>query len=142
MAGQTPSFGKFKREIFQAINEEKVKKLIFDIQFNPEGSSRQGTKFIKQLAKNKIINLKGKLFVIIGRRTFSSAIINTYDFKKYTNAILVGEETAARLNHYGEIKKTELPTSHLKIYYSTKYFQLDNKNKDLNTVKPDIEIEN
>ncbi|MBK6643252.1 MAG: hypothetical protein IPG39_19440 [Bacteroidetes bacterium] len=39
--------------------------------------------------------LKGiPVFVLIGRKTYSSAIINVMDFKKYSNVTLIGEETA------------------------------------------------
>jgi len=136
----TPSFSGFKSTILKAINEGKVKKLIFDMQFNTGGFSGQGTKFVKQLSKTKI-NKKGSLFVIIGRNTFSSAIINTYDFITYTEAILIGEETAGKLNHYGEVKKMKLPTSGLLLYYSTDFFQLDAKQSEQNTINPDILIE-
>jgi len=92
----------------------------------------------KKLAKQKNINKKGKLFVIIGRKTFSSAVLNTLDFKKHTNAIIVGEETSGKPNHYGEIKSFELPNSKLKVYYSTKYFK--HYEKDIETIRPDVII--
>ena len=71
-----------------------IKKVIFDMRHNGGGSSAQGTALIKAIAKKKNINQKGTLFVVIGRQTFSSAIINTVDFKKHTQATILGEPTA------------------------------------------------
>jgi C-terminal processing protease CtpA/Prc len=76
---------------------------------------------------------------VIGRKTFSSAIINTINFKQYTKAILIGEETGGKPNHYGEVRNFRLPSSQLPVNYSTKYFTYTKV--DLNTIKPDVSIE-
>ena len=135
----TITFDKYKKKVFRTIKKKNPKKIIFDMRFNSGGSSYQGTKFVKQLAGFKEINQKGKLFVIIGRNTFSSAIINTMDFVENTNAIIVGEITGGKPNHYGEIRDFELPFSKLKVIYSTKYFK--RIEKEMNTIKPNIVIE-
>lgn len=136
---KTISFKDYKKKVFETLKEKDVDKIIFDMRFNAGGSSYQGTRFIKKLSKLDEYNKKGKLFVVIGRKTFSSAVLNTLDFKKHTNAIIVGEETSGKPNHYGEVRTFELPNSKLKVYYSKKYFK--NSKIDFNTIKPDIEIE-
>ena len=138
-AKKLPSFLKFENEIFATIKSEKIDKLIFDMRLNSGGNSSQGTDFIKKLSEFESINHKGKLYVVVGKQTFSSAILNTLDFKKYTNAIIIGETTSGKPNHFGEVKSFILPKSNLKVYYSTKYFK--RVDTDLNTIKPDIEIE-
>ncbi|GHT75321.1 hypothetical protein AGMMS50262_10280 [Bacteroidia bacterium] len=85
---------------------------------------------------NNALNKKGVLYVIIGRQTFSSAIINTMDFKKETKAIILGEETGGMPNHYGEVRSFTLPVSGITVQYSTKYFQ--HIEEKLNTITPDI----
>jgi hypothetical protein len=136
-----PSFKEFENNVFTTlINKNKpVEKLIFDMRFNGGGNSNQGTEFITKLAKFTKINENGKLYVVIGRKTFSSAIINTINFKQYTKAILIGEETGGKPNHYGEVKNFRLPSSQLPINYSTKYFTYTKV--ELNTIKPDVFIE-
>lgn len=136
---QLPSFTDFKKKVIETINNNNFDKIIFDMRFNGGGNSAPGTELISELAAIKKINQKGKLYVIIGRKTFSSAILNTLDFKRMTNAIFVGEETSGKPNHFGEIKLLELPDSRLKIYYSTKYFQ--KSTKDLKTITPNHLIE-
>ena len=134
-----PSFVDFENKVFAAIEDNKINKLIFDMRFNGGGSSSQGTEFIKRLSEIKKINQKGKIFVIIGKRTFSSAIINTLDFKEHTNALIVGEITSGKPNHYGEVRSFTLPNSKLQVNYSTKFFK--KVETDIGTIKPDIEIE-
>ena len=124
-----PSFLEFKQEVFKTISEKPIKKFVFDMRYNGGGSAPQGNKFIEELSKIKEINQKGKLFVLVGRETFSSAIINTLNFQEKTKAILVGEETGGKASHFGETRNFRLPSSGLKITYSTKYFYYNKKNK-------------
>ncbi|WP_262493747.1 S41 family peptidase [Niastella koreensis] len=65
-------------------------------------------------------NSKGKLIVLIGKLTFSSAIMNAIELKRGTNAILVGEPTSGSVNHYGEVRAFRLPHTKIIIGYSTR----------------------
>jgi hypothetical protein len=124
-----PSIEEFKQKVYKTISEKPIKKFVFDMRYNGGGSSPQGTKFIEDLSHINKINQEGKLFVLIGRETFSSAIINTLDFQSKTKAILLGEETGGKASHYGETRSFRLPSSGLKITYSRKYFYCNKKNK-------------
>lgn len=131
-----PSFKEFEKQVFQTIKKQKIDKLVFDMRFNGGGNSAQGTKFIKKLTKSRF-NGAGDFYVIVGRQTFSSAIINTVDFMKNSEAVIVGEGTGGRPNHYGEVKRFVLPESKLVVNYSTKYFTL--LEEDVPSISPDIE---
>lgn len=61
------------------------------------------------------------------------------DFKRLTNAVYVGEETAGKPNHFGEVKNFQLPASKLWVNYSTKYFKVTDE--EVNTITPDVRIE-
>ena len=76
--------------------------------------------------------------MVTGRRTYSSAILNALQFKQETHAILIGEATGGSPNHYGEVKKFELPNSQYPIRYSTKYFKRIEEDRD--TLEPDIKV--
>ncbi|KAE9630661.1 peptidase S41 [Defluviitalea raffinosedens] len=131
-------FKTFAKEFWDFAKSHEADKLIIDIRENGGGSSTILDSFIKELKKSKF-NENGKLFVIIGKDTFSSAILNAISLKKDTMAWFVGEATGGEPNHYGEVKKFELPNSKIPIRYSTKYFHwLD---QDVNTIEPDVVIE-
>lgn len=137
-AEKYPSYNKFEKKILNTIKTKKIDKLIFDMRFNTGGNSSIIMNFIGQLRANKKLNQKEKLFVVVGEKTYSSAILNTLAFKDFTNATIIGEETSGMPNHYGNIKSFYLPYSNIKLSYSTKYHNLY-KGTD-NTIKPDIEI--
>lgn len=138
-AEKMPSFKEFEERVFQTLANNRVDKLVFDMRFNGGGNSIQGTQFVEKLAKFLENNSKIKLYVVVGRNTFSSAILNAMDFKRLTNAVFVGEETSGKPNHFGEVKNFKLPSSGIRVDYSTKYFkQTDEK---VTTISPDIKLE-
>jgi len=139
LAYKQPSFKEFESKILKTIKEKKIDKLIFDMRFNKGGSSFLAENLIKQIAKNKKINTKGKLFVVVGNKTFSSAIFNTIDFKENTNAIIIGEKTGGKPNHYGNIKRFTLPYSKIKVVYSQNFYKLIESNEK--TITPEYIIE-
>ncbi len=118
-----PSFKEFEKEVFQNIRKIPVDKLVFDMRFNSGGNSAQGTRFIKKLCKS-MMKKEAEIYVMIGRKTFSSAIINTVDFINLAEVVTVGEESGGKPNHFGEIKRFVLPESKLVVNHSTKYFAL------------------
>nr|WP_286161278.1 S41 family peptidase [Clostridium sp. KNHs214] len=80
-----------------------------------------------------------KLYVIVGRRTFSSGILYVLEFQKLTNAKFFGEPTGGKPIHYGDMRNMTLPNSKLNITYSTKFLKTSTNEAD--TFTPDFIIE-
>jgi hypothetical protein len=116
-------FAAFAAALWEAARREPVDRFVIDLRNNGGGDSSILDPFIRDLAADKALNRKGRLFVILGRRTFSSAILNALDLKKRTAAVFYGEPTGGKPNHYGEIEVLTLPNLRLKVSYSTKYFR-------------------
>lgn len=138
-AEMMPSFATFEENAFNVLENQDVDKIIFDMRFNGGGNSSQGTAFIEKLATFLDKHPNKKMYVVLGRNTFSSAILNALDFKRLTKAVFIGEETAGKPNHFGEVKNFQLPNSELSIGYSTKFFK--NSDENGNTLKPNVTIE-
>jgi hypothetical protein len=138
-AEKLPSFKEFDDKVFQTLKTTPVDKIVFDIRFNGGGNSVQGTEFTEKMAKYLKENPNKKIYVILGRETFSSAILNAMDFKRLTNAVFVGEETSGKPNHFGEVRNFQLPSSGIRVNYSTKYFK--RSDETVNTLTPDIKPE-
>jgi hypothetical protein len=63
-------------------------------------------------------------------------VLNAIDLDQRAGAVLVGEPSAGRPNHYGEVKSMRLPHSGMRVFYSTKYFS--RYEKDTDALYPDI----
>lgn len=134
------SVREFGEELIKFINENDVEKLIIDLRNNYGGNSTLLEPFIDSVIKCEKINKKGHLFVIIGRQTFSSAMLNIFYLKETTNAIFLGEPTGGKPNCYGEVERFNLKNSRLLVCYSTKYYSII-EDDDLETFRPDITFE-
>ncbi len=134
------SLGENARKLFQFVDSNPTKRLVIDIRQNGGGDFFEGRKhLIRPLKERPAINQKGHLFVIIGRQTFSAAMVNAIDFRKETNAILVGEPIGERPNSYSENDEMTLPNSRLVVSYSTRYYKF--LEEDVPAVMPDKRID-
>lgn len=125
--------------IITTVKEKKVEKLIVDMRNNCGGVYTGKNKFVSKIAS--ITNEKSptKLYVIVGRRTFSSGILYVLEFQKLTNAKFFGEPTGGKPIHYGDMRNMTLPNSKLNITYSTKFLKTSTNEAD--TFTPDFIIE-
>jgi hypothetical protein len=115
-------FQKFVDEVFNLIDRNPGTRLVLDVRFNGGGNESVLNPFIEAVKEHPSVNTTGKLFVIIGRGTYSSALQNAITLSLETNAILVGEPTGGKPNHYGEVRNFTLPNVGLRIQYSTRYW--------------------
>ena len=98
-------------------------KVILDLRYNTGGDSRIFEPMIEKLGELK--EQQGfQVYVLIGRNTFSSAIIKSIQAQEALDAVLVGEQTGGSVNGYGELQSFQLKNTPVQVYYSTKYFEL------------------
>jgi len=107
----------------------RIESIVLDYRNNNGGNSELFKPFIEWLSdfqKERNENSKQlfKIFVIVGRDTFSSALLNVYLLKFKTKAIFVGEATGGKPNCYGEVKYFRLRESGLSVRYSTRYYYI------------------
>lgn len=137
---ENKSLYEFGKELISFISKNHVEKLIIDLRNNFGGNSTLLEPFIEELKECEKLNEKGKLFVIVGRETFSSALLNAFSLKRETNAIFIGEPTGGKPNCYGEVERFKLKNSGLQIAYSTKYYRVIEDDEVLSFI-PDIDVE-
>jgi tetratricopeptide (TPR) repeat protein len=112
----------FFKRVFEFIEANQVDKLVLDVRLNGGGNNFLNLPLTIGTIKSRV-NKRGKLFVITGRDTFSAAQNTVNELEKYTNAIFVGEPTAASPNHYGDSRNITLPNSKLVVRASTLWWQ-------------------
>jgi hypothetical protein len=106
--------------LWEFIARNPVQRLVIDMRWNGGGNYTKGREYlIYKLAFMPTINRNGHLFVITGRKTFSAGMTNVTDFRRETEAILVGEPTGARPNGYQENHWFTLPFSKLRASCAT-----------------------
>ncbi len=134
------SLGENTKKLFGLLDANPTKKIVIDMRQNTGGDSAKAREYLIPAIKQRVaINQKGRLFVIVGRRTFSAAMTNAIDLRKETNALLVGEPIGERPNSYQENDEMKLPNSGIVVSYSTKYYKL--LDEDAPAVMPDKRID-
>ncbi len=136
---QGKPFAEFAREMFEAADAAGVERVVVDLRHNGGGNSGIFRPFLEELKKRTALMQKGRIFVLVGRRTFSSAILNALEMKKETPAVFAGEPTGGKPNHFGEVRTFQLPNSKLPVTYSVKYFKVIEDDPD--SFVPDILVE-
>ncbi len=120
---QEESLAVFCERLFKFINENDVERLVIDMRWNGGGNNFLNRPLVHGLISNQKINQRGKLFVIIGRNTFSAAMNGATEIGKHANPIFVGEPTGSSPNFVGETIRFDLPYSKITGSISDLYWQ-------------------
>lgn len=129
----------FTKNVSEQINTGQYNKVILDLRYNTGGNSAIFDPLLKEL-KDLQHKYDLKLYTLIGRSTFSSAIINAIQTEEELGSTLVGSPTGGSVNAYGELKSFSLNHLPITVYYSTKYFELKKGYKE-DSLYPDIDVE-
>jgi hypothetical protein len=136
-----PDLAEQSKRLWDFIGQEVTKRLIIDMRWNGGGNYVDGREYlISKITFMPKVNRKGRLFVITGRRTFSAAMTNVTDFRRETEAIIVGEPTGARPNGYQENHWFILPFSQITVSCATLRYRFQ-PNKDSPAVFPDHRVD-
>jgi len=121
----------FKNKLLNSA--QNVDNIIVDLRKNRGGNTEVMEDLFEKLPNNK------KIYVAIGRRTFSSAMHHLLFLKQEKGAVLIGENAGQKPNRFGDYKEIVLPNSKLRIACSFQYFELM-PNTNIDVIEPDIKI--
>lgn len=113
----------FYKRVFDFVEKNDVEKLVIDVRLNGGGNNYKNKPIITGIIEHQKINQPGKLFVIIGRRTFSACQNLVNELSNYTNALFVGEPTGENINFYGDNRRVILPNSGTPVLLSFAWWQ-------------------
>lgn len=122
---------KFKRELLESSKE--ASNIVVDLRLNDGGNTSIMMDLFDKLPKHL------KVYVAIGRKTFSSAMHHMLFLKNERGAILIGENAGQKPNRFGDTEVLKLPNSEVEVFCSWKYFELL-PGKDIDVIEPDTEI--
>jgi tetratricopeptide (TPR) repeat protein len=113
----------FFKRVFAFADAHPVDRLVLDERLNSGGDKELLRPIIHGFIRSDKLNQPGRLLTIIGRHTFSAAMICVNQMKLNTDTLFVGEPTASSPNHYGDNAPVVLPNSMLIVRLSTLWWQ-------------------
>jgi hypothetical protein len=113
-------------------------RFVLDIRENTGGNGALNRYPVQQLLRRPMIDRPDRLFVIIGRRTFSAAQQFANLLEAWTQATFVGEPTGQRPSQYGDHRPLVLPVSGMTVQISSIFHQAPNEFDDRSYVPPRV----
>ena len=119
---------KFFDRVGQFVQQHSVDRLVLDMRWNNGGDTGLVPAVLvpavlESLIRDLKIDQPGKLFVIVGHRTFSAAQNAATMIGRFTPAVFVGDTTGSSPNFIGEDVALQLPYSKLMVSISDLYWQ-------------------
>ncbi len=130
-------YGEFVAETIRAAHEAGVSRYIIDLRHNSGGTGAWVTPFVTGLG-NSEFNDYGRLFVLMGRTTFSAAQHFLHKFEEFTYAAFVGEPSGAKPSHYGDSRRVVLENSGVTVRVSTIYWHSWLANDFRDSIRPHV----
>jgi hypothetical protein len=130
----------FVRRVQTAARRPKVRRVIVDLRLNGGGNNTTYGTLLAAL-QSPSINKRGRLFVLIGRATFSAAANFAADVDRSTKAIFVGEPTGGGVKIYGDAVPFQLPRSGIEARVAARYWDFGKGPRDRRlAINPDTKV--
>jgi hypothetical protein len=116
------TLGDFAQRFLSSGEAKQAERLVLDFRLNRGGNGEMLKPMEIALIKSKF-DQPGKLFVLMGRSTWSASQFFLDWMEKFTNTVFVGEPSGSRGNTYGDSRKITLPNSGVTVRVSIYYWQ-------------------
>jgi hypothetical protein len=132
----------FADEISDFVEATPPTRVILDMRHNAGGDNTTYRPFLNVLSNHAYFQESGRLFVIIGRQTFSAATNFVTELEgRNPNVIFVGEPTGGSPNLYGDTRPINLPNSGIVAQVSSRYWQKSTPDDLRDALAPQIAVE-
>jgi hypothetical protein len=143
MRAVAPSPGTFTNRsqwdrIFALADSVAPERFVIDLRENTGGNGALNRYPVQQLLRRPALDRPDRLFVIIGRKTFSAGQQFTNLLEAWTQATFVGEPSGQRPSQYGDHRPLALPVSGMTVQISSIFHQAPNEFDDRSFVPPRI----
>lgn len=118
----------------------RYRSTVVDVRLNSGGNNRLLTPLIDVLRSFESRRAGNRLFVIIGRATFSAAQNFVTRLERATGAIFIGEPTGSRPNHIGDINEIRLPFSQLRVSVASTLYVDSTPDDPRPWIEPDVRV--
>ena len=111
----------FGERILTAVQRTNPKTVVLDLRLDQGGNGDLVHRFVASLIRAE--DADTRLFVLVGRGTFSASQFILDDVGRHTDAIFIGEPASSRPTGYGDAYKSIMPNSGIAVRSSIKYWQ-------------------
>lgn len=108
------------RDFFARVDGERPAAIILDVRNNNGGNIQRNRAWITAIENRPAYKAKGKLFVIVGRRTFSAGLDIVLQLQRVAQPTIVGESPRGIPASPGNRETFTLPHSRMIVDYSQK----------------------
>ena len=127
--------------LFREADGQGVERLIIDVRLNGGGDNYLNRPIWHALLRSERLNQKGRLWVVIGPRTFSAAMNFVDDMEVNTHATFAGEPTGETPNMWGDPVSLTLPNSGIVVQTSALWWQMADPRDKRPYRAPDLPVE-
>ena len=129
------------RKIERLVKGPKVRRVIVDVRLNGGGDNTTYGP-LTSLFASPAVNRRGRLYLLIGRATFSAAGNFSAEIDRSTKALIVGEPTGGGVETYGDTFPVLLPTVGWTVRIAARYHERKKSRSDRRlAVDPDIRVD-
>jgi hypothetical protein len=119
----------FVRSLGRLVRAPRVRRVIVDVRLNGGGDNTTYGE-LTSLFGSPAANRRGKLYVLIGRATFSAAANFAAELDRETRATFVGEATGGGVETYGDTFAVTLPTVGWTVHIAARYVERKRNPRD------------
>jgi Peptidase family S41 len=119
----------------------RTRRVIVDVRLNGGGDNTTYGALV-DLFGSKQVNRRGKLYLLIGRATFSAAANFAAEIDRDTRAVIVGEPTGGGVETYGDTVPVLMPSLGWYVYVASRYHERKRGPNDHRlAVAPDVRVD-
>jgi hypothetical protein len=131
----------FIARVFATADSLQPERLVIDVRDDLGGNSFYNLAIVQGLLRRPALDRRGRLFVIVGRGTYSAAQNLVNELERYTQARFVGEPTGSPPAFFGDHVPVRLPHSGIQLNISSLWWQTQNPRDHRRFVPPTIYAE-
>ncbi|HKP16247.1 MAG TPA: hypothetical protein VJT85_09280 [Gemmatimonadaceae bacterium] len=137
---QAEPLEKFSSRLLDSLMRPSTKALIVDLRNNSGGNGAVLPPLIRSLAAYRALQPTARIYLLIGRQTFSAAQTLVNRIEEYCAPIIVGEESGSKPNRFGNGLSFRLPYSGVRGEISGGYNQAATSRDTRMATAPQIKV--
>lgn len=137
--GENETLPEFGLRLRRALSDNSTRNVVLDLRHNNGGNTFTYTELLRTLVS--FTARGGKLYVLIGRNTYSAAANLTTDLERLADPVFIGEPTGDTGNQEGDEGMVRLPYSGLRATVSGVWWQLSDPWDHRRFIAPEVPVQ-